>query len=197
LKDITPGVFPGLSTFVGINRSASRLAEPRALADMLLYRLNRLRAVGGGMVLRYCEGRFGVTRREWVLMALLAAHGPVTSSQLAQHAALDKSATSKAVMTLLRKGLISRAAVRGDRRFGMLALTPGGEDLYRRIFPVVAGVNRELMEPLSPAEVDLLDDLLARMETRAADMALAAGELPRANRRAGGTRSGTGARTPE
>lgn len=169
-----------------------RLTHPRGLPDMLLYRMNRLRAVGGGMVLRYCEGLFGVTRREWVLLALLAL-GEVSSTELAARAALDRSATSKAVMGLLKKGLISRAARRGDRRYALLALTPEGRALYERIFPVVDGINRQLMAPLDEAEVALLDDFLTRMEHRAAEMQAQAQQLPLADRRRGGTKRRAGA----
>lgn len=165
----------------------TRLRQPRVLADMLLYRINHLRAVGGGMVLRYCEGKFGVTRREWVLLALLAATGPIHSSELAARARLPKSATSKAVVALDRKGLITRSARRGDRRYAQLALTPAGEALYARILPVVDGINRQLLEPLSDREVAVLDGLLARMQQRANEMAQALPELPAADRRHGGT----------
>ena len=163
----------------------TRLSHPHDLADMLLYRINHLRAVGGGMVLRYCEGEFGVTRREWVLLALLAATGPIHSSELAERARLPKSATSKAVMALERKSLITRSTRRGDRRYAQLALSPAGEQLYARILPVVDGINRQLLAPLSESEVALLDGLLARMQQRANEMAQALPDLPSADRRHG------------
>ena len=42
----------------------------RPLDDLLLYRLSRLLSVAGSMVIKLCEGRFGITRREWRLIAL-------------------------------------------------------------------------------------------------------------------------------
>ena len=167
----------------------ARLAEPQALSDMLLYRINRIRAVGGGMVLRYCEGQFGVTRREWVMLALLSASGPVSSSELAGHAELDKSATSRALTGLLRKGLVARNSRTGDRRFAQLELTPAGRDLHDRILPVVEGINRELMASLAPGEVEQLDELLERIQRRADELRTGSTDLPRADRRHGGTRA--------
>jgi DNA-binding MarR family transcriptional regulator len=167
--------------------SRPRLSDPHGLADMLLYRINRLRAVGGGIVLRYCEGAFGVTRREWVLMALLESSGIVSSSELAAHARLDKSATSKAVNTLAKKGLISRTPRRGDRRYTEIALTTEGRDLYRAIVPIVAGINRQIMAPLSESEISLLDDMLDRMQRSANELMDAGPDLPLADRRHGGT----------
>jgi DNA-binding MarR family transcriptional regulator len=166
---------------------SARLRQPQGLPDMLLYRLNRIRAVGGGMVLRYCEGQFGVTRREWVVIALLAGAGPITSSELAARAGLDKSATSKAVVGLVKKALVSRSLRAGDRRYIELALTPQGRKLYEQILPVVQEVNRDLMSKLTDAEIDALDRLLARIQQRAGEMLEAAPALPLADRRRGGS----------
>jgi DNA-binding MarR family transcriptional regulator len=170
--------------------SGPRLLQPRALPDMLLYRINRLRAVGGGMVLRYCEGRFGITRREWVMLALLSAGEPVSSSELAARAELDKSATSKALAGLQARGLVVRSQRAGDRRFARLALSDEGRALYERILPLVDGINRRLLSVLSEEEVAQLDGMLARMQQQADELWREAEEdLPRADRRHGGTRS--------
>ena len=75
---------------------------------MFLYRINRLKAKGGGVVLRYCEGKFGITRREWVILAILSKKEVINSSSLASRAELTPPATSKAVSSLLRKGLLKR-----------------------------------------------------------------------------------------
>ena len=39
-----------------------RLAHPQAANDLLMYRLNRLIAVAGSLVVRLCEGGYGITR---------------------------------------------------------------------------------------------------------------------------------------
>jgi DNA-binding MarR family transcriptional regulator len=188
---ITPAPVPVPSQSVAQTAAEpARLSHPRGLPDMLLYRINQLRAVGGGMVLRYCEGQFGVTRREWVVLALLAAGGPAGPSELAVRAGLPKPAMSKALVALQRKGLISRAARRGDRRYAQLALTAAGEELHGRILPVVDGINRQLMAPLTEGEIAVLDGLLARMQERASEMARTMHALPPADRRHGGTARG-------
>ena len=95
----------------------------RPLDDLLLYRLSRLLAVAGSMVIRLCEGRFGITRREWRLIAVLASRGELGSSQLAEHAQLDRARTSKTIGSLVEKRLVSRVARAGDRRQVLLGLT--------------------------------------------------------------------------
>ena len=154
---------------------------PRPLDDLLLYRLSRLLSVAGGMVIRLCEGRFGITRREWRLVAVLASRGALGSSQLAEHAQLDRARTSKAVGSLVVKGVVSREQPAGDRRHVLLRLTPKGEALYAELYPLVSAINAELLGALGADEAAQLDDALQRLQTRGEAM-VAAADLPKADR---------------
>ena len=168
-----------------------RLSRPEGLTDMLLYRLNGIRAVGGGAVLRLCEGHFGVTRREWVLLALLHGSGPISSSGLAARANLDKSATSKAIVSLVRKGFVRRSPRVGDHRYADLDLTVEGRTLFDRMMPVMKSINAHILGALDSREVALLDGLLDRLQDSVNEMV---GELttwPAADRRRGRSKSAT------
>ena len=153
----------------------------RPLDDLLLYRLSRLLAVAGSMVIRLCEGRFGITRREWRLIATLASRGELSSSQLAEHAQLDRARTSKAVSSLAGKQLVLRTHPAGDRRQVLLRLSERGQALYDELFPLVTRINAELMEALDAAEASRLDEALRRLQARAEQLASEA-VLPKADR---------------
>ncbi|MEJ8845872.1 MarR family winged helix-turn-helix transcriptional regulator [Variovorax rhizosphaerae] len=155
---------------------------PRPLDDLLLYRISRLLSVAGGMVIRLCEGRFGITRREWRLIATLASRGALGSSQLAEHVQLDRGRTSKAVGTLVAKGLVSRSQPVGDKRHVVLRLTPKGETLHAELFPLATEINAQLMSVLDDAARTSLDDALRRLQAQA-DALVAAADLPKADRR--------------
>jgi DNA-binding MarR family transcriptional regulator len=157
-------------------------APPRTLDDLLLYRTSRLLSVAGSMVIRLCEGRFGITRREWRLIATLAGHGALGSSQLAEHAQLDRARTSRAVSSLVEKGLVSREQPAGDRRHVLLRLTASGTKLHAELYPLVCAINTELLGALDTAEAALLDDMLQRLHARGEAM-VAAADLPKADRR--------------
>jgi len=156
-------------------------APRRPLDDLLLYRLSRLVGVAGGMVIRLCEGRFGITRREWRLIAVLASRGELGSSQLAEHAQLDRARTSKAVGSLVEKQLVSRVARSGDRRQVLLGLTEAGQALYEELFPLVTSINAELMGALRKEDAAQLDESLHRLQARAERMVQEA-VLPKADR---------------
>ena len=159
----------------------------RPLDDLLLYRMSRLLAVAGSMVIRLCEGRFGITRREWRLIATLASRGELNSSQLAEHAQLDRARTSKAVGSLVAKALVSRVARAGDRRQVQLALTAQGQALYDALFPLVTQINAELTDALGTDGAARFDDALRRLQARAECMVEAA-VLPKADRGRRGVR---------
>lgn len=134
------------------------------------------------MVIRLCEGRFGITRREWRLIATLAGNGTLGSSQLAEHAQLDRARTSRAVSSLVDKGLVSREQPAGDRRHVRLCLTSAGTKLHAELYPLVCAINTELLGALDTAKVALLDDMLQRLHARGEAM-VASADLPKADRR--------------
>jgi DNA-binding MarR family transcriptional regulator len=163
-----------------------RLAAPASLDDLLLYRLSRLLASAGGMVIRLCEGRFRITRREWRILALLAQDEGLLSSQLAERAQLDRARTSRAITSLVAKQLLQRRPGPADRRQAALALTEAGRALYEQLFPLVLEINRELLASLPAGDVPRLDAALDVLQRRADSMmAAAAPELPKADRRRG------------
>ena len=83
---------------------------------MLLFRINRYFGAAGGVAMRMCEAHFGITRREWGVMATVAANEGLLSSELAERAQLDRARTSRALSGLEEKGWVQRSPMPGDRR---------------------------------------------------------------------------------
>jgi DNA-binding MarR family transcriptional regulator len=164
---------------------APALRQPAGLDDLLLYKLSRLLAVGGSMVIRLCEGRFGITRREWRVIARLAQEKDLLSSELAERIQLERARTSRAITSLVAKKLVRRQAGASDRRQARVALTDKGRALHQQLFPLVCEINRGLLSPLSAQEALRLDATLAALQDQAEAMVQAA-QLPKADRRRGG-----------
>lgn len=159
--------------------------NPETIDDMLLYRLSRLLGTAGSLVIRLCEGEFGITRREWRVLAQLGRQDGILSSELAVRAQLDRARTSRAVTALVAKGLVQRNPKPHDRRQVVLELTQAGRALYRAVLPRVAQIHGDLVSGLQTAEVAVLDDLLQRLQHRA-DALQRVALLPKADRRRGG-----------
>lgn len=118
---------------------------------------------------------------QWRLIATLASRGALGSSQLAEHAQLDRARTSKAVGSLVAKGLVLRTQPGGDRRHVLLRLTDKGSVLYAELFPLVSAINAQLMSVLDERAAAQLDASLSRLQAQAEAMAADA-VLPKADR---------------
>lgn len=163
-----------------------RLAHPQAANDLLMYRLNRLLAVAGSLVVRLCEGGYGITRREWGLLMMLAQHPGMPPAELARRLGLDRARTSRAITSLLAKKLITRDAMPGDRRQAMLSLTPAGHAVHDGLFPQVKALNQSLLAGLDAEAVRMLDHALSDMQQRAEALVATRTDVPRTYRLRGG-----------
>jgi len=164
------------------------LRDPLTLDELLNYRLMRLFSLSGAPVVRLLEGRYGISRRQWGLLGLLAARGTCSPSELADLMHLDRPPVSRSLASLAAMGLVQRQSEAGDRRRARMVLTAEGQALYTEIFPQVAAFNRRVVEVLDDAAVEALDQALSAMTAQAQQVS---GDLAgplRADRRAGGTR---------
>jgi len=166
-----------------------RWRHPAVLEDMFLYHLARLQAAAGSRVVRLCEGRYGITRREWRMLCLLAEAGQLQPSQLAEQAQLDRTRTSRAVTALLAKGLLWKESQVGDARRALLRLSDTGRALHAELFPQVQAINRELMDAVPEPELQAMASAFARIRARARELEASSPppKAPRNRKRAAST----------
>lgn len=137
------------------------LIHPRRQADLLLFRLYRLHATAGRVVIRLCEAHSGLTRREWRVLSFVLENEGVLSSELAQKAMLDRARTSRALTRLTEKGLIRREPRPGNRREVQVFLSDAGRSLHAELFPRIAAINARLLQDLSAEDLAALHRLLS------------------------------------
>ena len=162
------------------------LRQPRHIDELLNYRLLRLYAVSGAPVIRLLEGRYGISRREWRLLALLARHGELSPSGLAEKAHLDRPRATRGVQVLVDKQLARRVPLPGDARRAMVSLTAAGQQLYDELFPQIAAINQQVVSALGDEAVAALDAALAQLTTQAEAVNQQVLRDLRADRQAGG-----------
>jgi DNA-binding MarR family transcriptional regulator len=167
----------------------SGLADPTEHDELLNYRLKRLVKLGGAPAIRLCEGRYGVTRRQWRMLAALVERGPLSPSMLAEVVQQERAIVSRLVTELVSKELVQRSEHAGDRRRAELVATSAGHRLYNELFPLLAQINRRLMMALNASEAAMLDRVLDKLTARARQIhAEGDGDDARADRRHGGSR---------
>jgi len=173
------------------------IAMPSAVDELLNYRLNVLLAQSGALTTRWCEGRFGITRREWRIIALLAVDGPVSMGRLSERASLAPDRISRLFSSLQEKQLVGRVPDPQDRRRALVSLTPRGRSLYDELFPISVGIHQSVLSELTLSEMQTLDSLLSRLTERARHLNHQTTLAPKASRRCGGSRHGVGAKMPK
>lgn len=134
--------------------------------DLLLYRLGHLYSAAGAMVVRLCEGGYGVTRREWGVIAKLYGQQGLLPSELAEQMHRDRARTSRTVTALLGKGLIERVTLPSDRRRVRISLTAAGQRLYEALMPQVQAINGQILSALSSEEAARFDGMLERLQAQ-------------------------------
>ena len=111
------------------------------------------------------------------ILAAIDGVGPATGchgKDLAARCALDPSTVSRAVATLVRAGLVARAADPDDGRASVLLATPAGHAAVEDIAGWYAGRLAEALRDWSDEDLTTLtallrrfsDDLLARFDDR-------------------------------
>lgn len=140
------------------------------LHDMTMFRLYRAWSAANPIFTRLCEGRFGITRREWRILAIVSQHETLTSTQAAHAAALDAARTSRTIGTLCEKGLLTRSREAADGRTVRIALSEKGRERYNEIMPVIASLNELVFQDLDETEICAFNNMLNRVVLRATRM---------------------------
>src|SRR3546814_13806321 len=118
---------------------------PVHLAEMPMYCLYQAWSQASPVFVRLCEGRFGITRREWRLLAAAVEYGPLTSAELAATARLDLVRTSRALGPLCAKGWADRMRDTRDQRITNVMATESRRALYHARPPDTPRLTDPLM----------------------------------------------------
>lgn len=140
------------------------LKHPAGIEDFLLFRMSKVVALGGGIVTRICEGQFGITRREWTVLAIVARAETIAWSEVGQRCEIDDSRLSRAVSSLAAKKFLRKSHAPG--RQVELSLTEEGRQLYAEVFPLARDINARMMEVLDARSAEALEHALAQLHER-------------------------------
>ena len=133
------------------------------LEHFLPYRLSVLsNRVSQGIAETY-EKRFGLSVTEWRMIAIIGRYPGLSATEVAQRAAMDKVAISRAVRRLLDHGRIEREHNDADRRERHLQLSSAGRAIYDEIVPAALAYEQRIRAALTPEENRLLERLIDKI----------------------------------
>ena len=133
------------------------------LEKFLPYRLSVLAQLVSESLHDLYAQPFGLSVTQWRVMAALGRFAPLTASDVGQRIVMDKVAVSRAVVGLMKRGLVERATDRSDRRRASLKLTARGRAMHARIVPLALGYEERLYKALGTDERRSFDALSDRL----------------------------------
>jgi DNA-binding MarR family transcriptional regulator len=87
----------------------------------------------------------------------------ISIPEICERTAMDKAKVSRAVATLVKRGLIEREPHETDQRLIQLALSKAGRKIYEAIIPRARAIEAQVTEGLSRADVAALHRILDRI----------------------------------
>jgi DNA-binding MarR family transcriptional regulator len=118
---------------------------------------------------RFYREHYGIGVVEWRVLIFIGRAHETSANRICCQTDLDKGAVSRSLNVLARMGIVSVRADGTDSRRQNVALTAKGRNLHDRIVPVALERQRDLLADLSPSEVEVLKDILQRMQARIGD----------------------------
>ncbi len=109
------------------------------------------------------EQRYGLVRPQVAVIYSLGLRDQVTARDIGISYGFPKNTLSRAIVSLEKRGLITRQRHPTDKRSWLLSLTPEGRKLFVDTLPRFVHVQDEMLKPLTPKERETLSVLLAKI----------------------------------
>jgi len=148
------------------NDAADAGAATLDLECFVPYQLSVLSNVVSQEIAQAYGERFGLAVTEWRVIAVLGRFPGMSAAGVAERSAMDKVAVSRAVASLLERGLLHREVDGDDRRRSVLELSAAGREVHAQVAPAALDYERGLLSALSESERAQFSRMLARLGER-------------------------------
>ena len=102
----------------------------------------------------------------WRTLAVLTEKGPLTVGELARITVIERTALTRVIDQMVKRGFVKRIGRKGDGRVVEVHLQPPGRALYARILPEARAVYARATEGLAQSAVKTLIDELKDIRAR-------------------------------
>ena len=98
-------------------------------------------------------GRYRLTTKEWKILSIIAAYGPMTPAEIRRRSTQDKSTISWSIKRLRQRAFLVKKPTPGDGRTFAVALGRAGWAYYGSIVPKARELERQVLKALTRAEL--------------------------------------------
>nr|WP_277815199.1 MarR family winged helix-turn-helix transcriptional regulator [Aquisalinus flavus] len=144
--------------------------EPFILEEFIPFKLAVLSDAVSKLIARDYSDRFGITIAEWRVMALVSQYDEVRAQTVVEKTPMDKVAVSRAVASLVDKGLLEKRTSQADRRSALLHLSAKGNTIATDIQAVAKVHNDDVLQALTTTEQAVLHAILDKLIVQARNL---------------------------
>lgn len=135
------------------------------LSSVILFQIDKTSKVAK----RYSQQLFdqkkwGLTVDQWVLLKIIEQHRPVSQKELSGLSMRDTASITRTLDLLEKKGFVERQAVPNNRRQYNIELTEQGQAFIDKHMDLVRETREQSLEGFSKKEIDMLSELLLRIQ---------------------------------
>jgi DNA-binding MarR family transcriptional regulator len=112
--------------------------------------------------------RYRLTIAKWKVLSVIGFFAPLSSTEVGRHTSLEPDKVSRTTDQLVRAGLVVREQDPRDRRRVILTLSAKGKRVNDTIEEVRCAIEVELLNVLTPPELDAFYGMLDKLDERAA-----------------------------
>lgn len=106
----------------------------------------------------------GITEQQWRVLRVLAEHGPMDATSLADQASLLFPSLTRMAGSMRERELITQTRDEDDRRRQMIAITPKGQKIIDDNTKQAAQIVAGFQATLGHDQYEILLDLLAQLD---------------------------------
>ena len=104
-----------------------------------------------------------ITMEQLALLEVLSFHGDMNMTELSHTVWKQNANVTRIVDKLERQQLLERKPLEGDRRAYLLCITEKGEQLYKKLIPIVAEVYDDAVSCITKEEEAITISILKKM----------------------------------
>lgn len=123
-----------------------------------------LKKVQATFLAAFTENNIDLTIEQWVILRRVHLLGSDASqAEISNTNFRNRATTSRVISGLCKKGFLKKSRFRDDQKRFKLVMTPAGEELMKRVMPIIKDIRKMSIAGISDAEFDIFLSVLDKI----------------------------------